>query len=521
MLTSAFNRIDGWLCSSVVALVQVQGIAVLLTLAAGWSWAAHTRALELRRRTSVALRHAPPFPLRAPPPPPADACCASGPPPAACVSCIPAPTVPTLSLWPGVTVVMPVKGCRAFALENWTSQLELQYPGPLEFLFVTHSADDAAYDAARQLIAELRGRGAALDAAVLVAGPAATCSQKIHNICHGIRAAAAGNKYVLCLDDDVQLHRDTLSTFVARLERDPSFFMATGYPFDVPARGSGFLPYCTLVYHLPLIIAFSLSDVTLNVWGGCMLLPLEHLRNDTYGFMQAWQDGGYSDDLTAAARCTHHSLKIYCPSSAVFVQRLEREMTFQRYWNYLRRQLYVLDTYSDETNRRVNRCLMLFMLWASLSLVWTLLLVGLRGALVLLSLFTLPLRPIYSGGRTTAEAWAPFVAGSQCPGVQLTTLCALCALLLASLSVQRFNRVVCRLLHVLSPDKPAVPEDIISGWRVWLAILLERALVPLCVAITMWHSDIEWSGFRYRKSRGRVVRVDGGTHTKNACSPPD
>jgi hypothetical protein len=41
-----------------------------------------------------------------------------------------------------------------------------------------------------------------------------------------------------------------------------------------------------LVYHLPLLIAFATRDVTLNVWGGCMLMPLQHLREDTYGIMR-------------------------------------------------------------------------------------------------------------------------------------------------------------------------------------------------------------------------------------------
>lgn len=106
------------------------------------------------------------------------------------------------------------------------------------------------------------------------------------SLCHGIRAACATSKYVLCLDDDVQLHRSTLTDLVTRLERDPTFFMATGYPFDVPAAGAGLLAYCVLVYHLPLLIAFATSDVTLNVWGGCMLLPLRHLRHDSYGIMR-------------------------------------------------------------------------------------------------------------------------------------------------------------------------------------------------------------------------------------------
>lgn len=60
---------------------------------------------------------------------------------------------------------------------------------------------------------------------------------------------------------------------------------AAGYPLDVPPPGAGLLTYAVLVYHLPLLIGFSLRPRAPFVWGGCMLLPLAHLRADTYGIM--------------------------------------------------------------------------------------------------------------------------------------------------------------------------------------------------------------------------------------------
>lgn len=83
-----------------------------------------------------------------------------------------------------------------------------------------------------------------------------------------------------------------------------------------------------------------------------MLMPLADLRDhDRYGFVkvddvhcvpvraclfvfmcvlstqcvaQAWEDGGYSDDLIVASTCSQHGLTILCPSFAVFPQRCER-----------------------------------------------------------------------------------------------------------------------------------------------------------------------------------------------------
>ena len=35
---------------------------------------------------------------------------------------------------------------------------------------------------------------------------------------------------------------------------------------------------------------------------------------------QAWEHGGYSDDLIVAAQCSHHGLRILCPAFALFPQ---------------------------------------------------------------------------------------------------------------------------------------------------------------------------------------------------------
>jgi hypothetical protein len=53
--------------------------------------------------------------------------------------------------------------------------------------------------------------------------------------------------------------------------------------------------------------------------------------------MQAWEDGGYSDDMTAASVCNEARLRIACPASAVFLQTIEPTFTLSRYWSYLRR----------------------------------------------------------------------------------------------------------------------------------------------------------------------------------------
>ena len=41
-----------------------------------------------------------------------------------------------------------------------------------------------------------------------------------------------------------------------------------------------------LVYHLPLLIAFSVRQQTDFLYGGCMLFPLEPMRSGQYPFIQ-------------------------------------------------------------------------------------------------------------------------------------------------------------------------------------------------------------------------------------------
>ena len=295
---------------------------------------------------------------------------------------------------------------------------------------------------------------------------------RTHSLLAGIRGASRAAQYVLCLDDDVLLHRGLLAALVRDMEADATLFMATGecerggggderqrgaaaaavvlmrhsgerwaeglecdscherhthicilpvgapppicppplppppppppppprthtgYPFDVPCEGAGVLSYCALSYHLPLIVPFSIKQRTQFVWGGCMLFRAEEMRGDARGilrvrrrrlrrrparlplasaallvrassspsaseaalthctlcrpparpftapplrcplwllpdtvlptalagWLQAWGEGGYSDDLTVASQCTEQGLDIYCPGYSIFPQ---------------------------------------------------------------------------------------------------------------------------------------------------------------------------------------------------------
>jgi hypothetical protein len=106
------------------------------------------------------------------------------------------------------------------------------------------------------------------------------------SLCWGIKAAAEDSKYILCLDDDAQMHGAMLKDMVLSLEQDPLMFVATGYPFDVPRhRNASIFAYAVLSFHLLCIIPFSFPRVS-NVWGGCMLYRRSDLQEDRQGLVQ-------------------------------------------------------------------------------------------------------------------------------------------------------------------------------------------------------------------------------------------
>lgn len=63
---------------------------------------------------------------------------------------------------------------------------------------------------------------------IIISGPYSFCSQKIHNLQRGILKASKASKYVLCLDDDVQLHPGFLEMAVGHMQADSAAFMLTG-----------------------------------------------------------------------------------------------------------------------------------------------------------------------------------------------------------------------------------------------------------------------------------------------------
>jgi hypothetical protein len=136
--------------------------------------------------------------------------------------------------------------------------LAQQYAG-YEVLFLVESRTDPAWEALNRILADAPGARAAL----LITGPAAGCSQKIHNLLVGLEHVAPVTRILAFVDSDVQVHPHWLEALVAPLD-DPTVGATSGYRWYVPCRGS---------------VAGSLR----SAWNAATLILMAHPR---YGF--AW-----------------------------------------------------------------------------------------------------------------------------------------------------------------------------------------------------------------------------------------
>ena len=113
-----------------------------------------------------------------------------------------------------------------------------------------------------------------------------------------------------------------------------------------------------MAFHMVLLIAFSHpGEWTKNVWGGCMMIRRSSFVNDEHGCRSKYERGGYSDDLILAALCDEFRRTVGAPADCIFPQRVKH--TWRQWWNYMRRQLFVMDTYSTTHNKRVNHGMLL------------------------------------------------------------------------------------------------------------------------------------------------------------------
>eukprot|EP00892_Ulva_mutabilis_P006895 jgi/Ulvmu1/4578/UM002_0307.1 len=399
---------------------------------------------------------------------------------------------------PKLTVLIPSSGGRSRILQHWQALLGIPYPGRLEIIILVHSLTDPSFHIAQQLLTSGQGR-----VRVCVTGLATSCSQKIHNLCHGFKGVPQDSRYVLCLDDDAHIHSAMLQDMVHALEADPGIFLATGYPFDFPSGPRATLfAYAVLSFHFKLIIPFSAPRVS-NVWGGCMLFRRADLMQGGHGLLQAWQRGGYSDDMTAAAFCAANKLRIHSPPSAVFLQCVDASTSLADCWNYIRRQMFVLDTYANSHNRVLNHLLMCVSAMDAVLTACSALVIIVRCAMAAACSLkhlasALMLRRLVVGS-TAAVLECTMASFDVSAGAMLLMFG------LMYMSSVRFSIIILEVVQAYAPEQ--LQDSQLSFPKVWTGLLVHSMLTPAAILHNLLRREITWSGIQYQIRGGRIVKV--------------
>ncbi|CAK8533929.1 unnamed protein product [Lathyrus sativus] len=388
---------------------------------------------------------------------------------------------------PRVTVIMPLKGFGEHNLHNWRTQFTSLYGGPLEFILVVESTEDPAYHAVSRLISEFEG---SVDARVLVAGLSTTCSQKIHNQLVGVESMHKDSKYVLFLDDDVRLHPGSIGSLTFEMEKNPEIFIQTGYPLDLPSGSLG--SYCIYEYHMPCSMGFATGGKTFFLWGGCMMMHAEDFRQDNFGVVSELKNGGYSDDMTLAAISSAHKKLITSPPVAIFPHPLASDLNFARYWNYLRKQTFVLESYTTKVNHVMNRTLFGVHCYLSWGFVFPYFMAIVHVAAAI---------QFHYKGYSLDETIYNF------NGLSLVYFLFVCTFL-ELLSMWNLTRIEVQLCNVLSPEAP--PLSIINyNWcLIFIAMLVDNFLYPISAIRSHFSQSINWSGIRYYLKNGKIYKID-------------
>ncbi|KAJ4890949.1 Nucleotide-diphospho-sugar transferases superfamily protein [Raphanus sativus] len=454
-------------CTPFSVFVQIQGCVICLLLALGWLMAAYVRNREVKRiKNSMKAGNSFAFLYQD----------------------INELEHSKQAQLPRVSVIMPLKGFGEHNLHNWRSQITSLYGGPLEFLFVLESTEDPAYHAVSRLLSMHQDQ---VEAKVVIAGLATTCSQKIHNQLIGAEKIHKDTKYVLFLDDDVSLHPGTVGALTAEMEKNPEIFIQTGYPLDLPSGTLG--SYCIYEYHMPCSMGFATGGRTFFLWGGCMMMHADDFRQDRYGVVSGLRDGGYSDDMTLASLAGAHKRLITSPPVAVFPHPLASDLSFGRYWNYLRKQTFVLESYISNVNWIMNK--VLFAVHCYLS--W-----GFVAPYVMAVVHITSALRIYIKGYHQLED----TTTASC-GMSLVIMLAICTFI-ELLSMWNLTRREVTLCNLLSPEAPRLSLAPYNWGLIFIAMLVDNFLYPISAFRSHFSQSINWSGIRYHLRNGKVFKIE-------------
>lgn len=198
---------------------------------------------------------------------------------------------------------VPCKDTDSDFQKNITSFFNQDYENYLLWFVVADKADPA-YAELCKLKSQLTRTSKARDVQVLVAGPAQSCSQKIHNLLYCYQRIGDDVEVMAFADSDIRVRTDWLSHLVYPL-RKSEIGAASGYRWFVPKKNN---PATLALSAVNAKIAQLLGNTRFNqAWGGSMAI-----RTDTFrkvGLDKIWPKAS-SDDLSLTCAVKKAGLKV-------------------------------------------------------------------------------------------------------------------------------------------------------------------------------------------------------------------
>ena len=238
---------------------------------------------------------------------------------------------------PNCVLIIPCKGLYETFDINIESFFVQDYQ-PYHLWFVVQDTSDPAYSRLLELKTRFAENSQTQSVKVLVAGPASSCSQKLHNLLFAYRQIPAGSDVLVFADSDACAGPDWLGHIVYPLRQDKTG-ASGGYRCFVPQQNN------TATIALSAInakICQLLGNTRFNLaWGGSMAIRVGTFQD--LGIDKIWENA-LSDDLALSTAIRKKGLKmVFVPSCMIASYETT---TWPKLWEFARRQFIITRIYA-------------------------------------------------------------------------------------------------------------------------------------------------------------------------------
>ncbi len=238
---------------------------------------------------------------------------------------------------PYLSIFAPCRGLEDDLKENLVALFQQDYPA-YEIIFISDSPDDPSLGLIRQLI-EAQDQTSRVSTKIIVAGPAADCGQKVHNLRTAIPSADSRSEVFVFVDSDARPQPGWLRSLVAPLA-DGKVGAATGYRWFIPVAG-GLASQLRAVWNASIASALGTNHYKNFCWGGSTAIPRSTF--EALQISERWR-GTVSDDFTLTRALQEARLPIHFVP-ACLVPALD-SCTMRELFEFTNRQLKITRVYA-------------------------------------------------------------------------------------------------------------------------------------------------------------------------------